>query len=604
MQKKYLLILGLLLIFITGCKISPFNVEAEVNYVSQEVTGDTTAAKKINITVALGNSVYIDSIKEVNAIVNGTPVKLKFDNNEINDTNKKIAIYAFIKSDNSVIVPLAENTIQIDSIKMEDENGNDITMKGKAAEVKIGESGSSDDGGTTAVPPISGLKVEVAPENSIKVTWTGSTVATKYIVYRYVGTGDNPIFDPDQEVALVTPPQVVTTSLAEYTDKNLTVGNTYFYRVVAYKSATEISAKQTVAAAVRLQYTETSLAEVPQVAGLQAEPDVDRVLLNWTAITTTDPEVVGYNIYAVTGLGTSSEKTYILNVATPHVKMANKITIYKGDEFISGTEKLTAQSGADIYIKVAAVAKDGREGKKSLAAKVYMYDSNVTVLQASTDIKVVPYGNDSTDQTKLGVRIEWNLKSGIGKYIIERSEDGASYSEVQTVTAAYSAGGKANIIDGSFMEIKNKKAYYRIRCISTAGAVGRPSGALTVEDYSGMLIPDITTTANMLLLSPVVPGATSTTYTFQYVELNDDGSIKGPAKVSGLPLDWAGYKIYMSNSFDGEFKYAGKVSGLWGAQVTVANTIIDPTKPIYVRCSTYDYFGNESALSLRTEDLN
>lgn len=603
MQKKYLLILGLLLIFITGCKISPFNVEAEVNYVSQEVTGDTTAAKKINITVALGNSVYIDSIKEVNATVNGTAVKLKFDNNEINDTNKKIVIYAFVKSDNSLIVPLAANTVQIDSIKMEDENGNDITMKGKAAEVKIGESGSSDDG-TTAVPAVTNLNAVVAPENSVKVTWTASTVATKYIVYRYVGTGDNPIFKPDQEVALVTAPEVVTTSLAEYTDKNLIVGNTYFYRVVAYKSATEISAKQTVAASVRLQYTETSLAVVPQVTKLQAEPDVDSVLLNWEAITTTDPEIVGYNVYAVTGLGTSNEKTYILNSPTPHIRMGNKFTIYKGDEFISGSDTLAATSGVDMFIKVAAVARDGREGKKSLAARVYMYDSNVTVLQASTDIKVVPYGNDSTDQTKLGVRIEWNLKSGIGKYIVERSEDGLAYSEIQTVTAAYTAGGKADIIDGSFMEIKNKKAYYRIRCISTAGAVGRPSGALTVEDYSDMLIPTITTQSNMLLLNPVFPGVTTTTYTFQYVELNDDGSIKGGAKVSGLPLDWAGYKIYMSNSFDGEFKYAGKVSGLWGAQVTVANTIIDPSKPIYVRCSTYDYFGNESSLSLRTEDLN
>lgn len=602
MQKKYLLILGLLLIFITGCKISPFNVKAEVNYVSQEVKGDTTAAKKIEITVSLGNSVYIDSIKEVNATVNGTAVKLKFDNNEINDTNKKIVIYAFVKADGTTIVPLTTNVIQITSINMEDENENEITMKGNVTEVKIGESGSST-GETTAVPAVTDLFAVVAPENSVKLTWKASTVASKYIVYRYVGTGENPIFNPDQEVAVITAPEVVTTSLAEYTDKNLTVGNTYFYRVVAYKSATEISAKQTVPASVRLQYTETSLAEVPQVAGLQAEPDVDSVLLNWTALTTTDPEIVGYNIYAVTGLGTSSEKTYILNKPTPHITMGNKFTIYKGDEFISGSDKLTAASGVDMFIKVAAVARDGREGKKSLATRVYMYDSNVIVLQASTDIKVVPYGNDFTDQTKLGVRIEWNLKSGIGKYVIERSEDGMSYSEIQTVTAAYTAGGKANIIDGSFMEIKNKKAYYRIRCVSTTGAVGRPSGALTVEDYSNMLIPDITTQANMLLLSNLTTVGTSSTYVFQYVELNDDGSIKGGAKVTGLPLDFAGYKMYMSNSFDGEFKYVGKVSGLWGAELNIENTIIDPTKPIYVRCSTYDYFGNESALSLRTDDL-
>ena len=64
--------------------MSPFNVEAKVNYVSREIKGDTLASKTIVVTVDLLNSVYIDGIKEVKATVNGVEVSLKYDDNEIN----------------------------------------------------------------------------------------------------------------------------------------------------------------------------------------------------------------------------------------------------------------------------------------------------------------------------------------------------------------------------------------------------------------------------------------------------------------------------------------------------------------------------------------
>ena len=161
MQKKYVIMLGLLLIFITGCKMSPFNVEAKVNYVSREIKGDTLASKTIVVTVDLLNSVYIDGIKEVKATVNGVEVSLKYDDNEINGDNKKIVIYPFTKADGTAITPLTSNTIQITAIRLKDENGNSVTMSGKVDEVKITESGSSGDDSGTTLDPVTGLKAEL-----------------------------------------------------------------------------------------------------------------------------------------------------------------------------------------------------------------------------------------------------------------------------------------------------------------------------------------------------------------------------------------------------------------------------------------------------------
>lgn len=316
---------------------------------------------------------------------------------------------------------------------MQDENDNEVTMKGTVPEIKIteGSSGTGTEGTLTAV---SGLEVSVSPDNSILVKWEAHPSALiGYIVYKYEAKSEPPVFEADKEMAIISAPHIVTTSTTSYIDKNVVVGNTYFYRVVAVKSATEVSPKQATAFWAKMTYSSTTPTEItiPKVLNLVANPDVDKVTLSWNNLEIAGLEVVGYNIYAVTGMGTSNEKVFKLQSEnSPHVLKLNNITIYKGDIFASGTDVYEMRSGERIFFRVAAVGSDGREGVKSDAAATQMYDSNVTVLQAATDMRVVPFGNSDPlngDQTKLGVKLEWNLKSGIGKYIIERSENGIDF---------------------------------------------------------------------------------------------------------------------------------------------------------------------------------
>lgn len=611
MQKKYLIMLGLLLIFITGCKMSPFNVEAKVNYVSREIKGDTLASKTIVVTVDLLNSVYIDGIKEVKATVNGVEVSLKYDDNEINGDNKKIVIYPFTKADGTAITPLTSNTIQITAIRLKDENGNSVTMSGKVDEVKITESGSSGDESGTTLDPVTGLKAELKSTTNgyqVELSWAENTLAKKgYRVYRTVTTDG--IFDSSKEKRIdytgaETTAAVVTTSMESFTDpKAQAAGSTVFYRVTAYDGTDETN-RQDKAVGIKIIETSTTVT-ISNVTGLTVEKDADSVLLEWAAATATGTNIIGYNIYGcetingtfikMTSIGTTDVTAQVVNSET------TKIKIPVNTKFGA----LTFTTVKPMYMKVKAVGLNGEEGTFSAPITATMYDGTVPTLKASTEIKLVPYGNDDSGitVTKLGAKLEWVNIAGVKSYKIERASSATgTYSEITEVAASAIGSGKTNYIDGSLMELSSKTAYYRIRCVSTNSAVGRPSGTVHLTDESNMLTPEITTKANWLELISTSVGATSSTYTFAYLDISDPANPK-PAEVTGMPLDFAGYKMYMSNTFDGEFFLVGKVSGLGGATVTVPKTIIDPTKPIFVRCSTYDYFGNESGLSLRTDNI-
>ena len=155
--------------------------------------------------------------------------------------------------------------------------------------------------------------------------------------------------------------------------------------------------------------------------------------------------------------------------------------------------------------------------------------------------------------------------------------------------------------------------------------MGYPSGSLEVEDETEENAPVITEDTNYLGLYIVdkKTSSTETTYTFYYKD-----TVKNENAKVTHNKDFAGYKIYISNTYDGEYALAGKVGELWGAQVTVSNSKISPTlayldtldldgdgntteylvdtvkNPLYVRVSIYDYFGNETALSVRSINLN
>lgn len=465
--------------------------------------------------------------------------------------------------------------------------------------VSVKVTGSSN---TTVYTPVSGLTA-VFGNNSIILSWTANSAAERgYKVYRMESL-NNSIWDKTKEVYLTTATSV-STSIPTYEDTyKLTSGAVYFYRVEAVDNGGGVTPMQQ--SPVYLKYT-TASDTIPAVTGLAGEGDTDSILVTWNELAVSGQEIVGYNVYVSPTVDGVYQK--LNNGSTPNIIKENKLRISKGDKF--GTFTL---SGEAVFIKVTAVKSTGQEGSMSTSIKARMYDSSIPVLESGTEMKVVPYGNTvSTDVTKLGAILQWKNK-GVTSYIVERTEsmDG-QYSPIATVleddvasdvnaSALYTA-----IIDGSFMELKNKTAFYRIRCV-VGGAIGRPSGVVQVTDYSNMWTPIITEKPQMLILTTMtavsISGSAGTEYGYEYLDFSDETKIKS-ATIAGLPLDFAGFKIYMSNEYDKEYLLVGSIAELWHSTVRVLNSQIDPTKPIYVRVSTYDYFGNESPLSLRSSDLN
>jgi hypothetical protein len=607
MQKKILFsIMAMLMLLLVGCE-DKMGAEAKVSFASVAQSGTDADEKLINITVTLGNSVFIDKVEEVMATVNNSTDEksLKIINRKIDDTNKVISIYAlFDKDDNKLYNDTTSSySIKIKSIKCKDENGNTVYVEGVETIAKQTVAISTTSGGGTTtidLTPVSTLKGEAKATTSgyvVTLTWNAHALGKGYKIYREDST-DSIATGADINIK---GSDVVATSLESYEDI-VTPGKTYFYRVTAFDGTNE-TYKQTKAFGVKVVEsqtgTTTGTVTVPQVANVTAEPDTDSILLTWEAITSTNPEIIGYNIYGSATINGTYQK--LVTTSNPNIIKANKLTIKKGDKF----GDLELKSGMEMFFRVRAVALSGDEGNFSVAAMIQtMYDSTVPIIQSASEIKLVPYGNTTVTTGTLGVKLEW-VNKGVEGYIIERADDapGQAFSKIATVLQ--STGIKTSIIDGSFMDLKNKKAFYRIRCITSTGAIGRPSGSVIAEDYKNMLIPTITTTANYLGLDTVTIGATTTKYKFYYDGPDINGVVSiNDAVVTGLPLDFAGYKVYMSNSFDGEYTLIDKVSGLWMAEVTVANTVLDPTKPIYVRVSTYDYFGNESEISLRSSNLN
>lgn len=624
MQKKILLsIIGILMLLLAGC--DTFNTESKVTYASYTISGTNLADKLIKITVTLGNSVYIDSIDEVNATVNGTPYKLQFINSEINATNKVITVYAFKDSTGAAITKKSSNEIIITSIKCTDENDNSITVKGLElmGTVTLTESGST---GETTSKAVTGLDATVKSTSTgyeVTVTWTASdSVGTGgYKLYRMKAVDGN-FVETGETMLTVTSGAAFTTSTESYTDKDIAAGNTYFYRVTAYDGTNE-TPKQTKPVSIKVTAATTTTITIPAVTGLTAVPDTDAILLAWAATSVSGANIIGYNIYGSDTLNGSYQKLTAETTSKTSVELATALSIKKGALF--GT--LTLSSGSPIFLKVKAVAEDGTEGSFSAGVKATMYDSTVPQLQSGTQLKLVPYGNTtSATETKLGAKLQWLNLTGVTEYIIERTEtDGGTFSEIARLNvndATYDANiadtNYTAFIDGSFMELKNKTAYYRIRCIKS-GAIGRPSGVVTVKDEKEPDAPSITAKATYLLLDPSIRVdvtsyktiADSTkyfntttgvaTFIFQYLNIDE---MKAATVL--MPTDYAGYKIYMSNKYDGEFTYVGNVSGLWGATMQIQNStglVVNGTKPIYVRVSVYDYFGNESNLSLRSEDI-
>ncbi len=180
---------------------------------------------------------------------------------------------------------------------------------------------------TAAQPPPTtplGLKAK-AGNAQVALTWTASSGATSYNVYRGTSTGGES-----------ATPLTTGVAKASFTDTTVTNGDTYFYRVAAVNSGG--------ASGLSSEVSATPHVPIPVApAGLQASAGNAKVTLTWTA----SPFATSYNIYRGKTSGGESSKAVATGVTG---------TSFTNTGLVNGTA---------YFFKVAAVDATGTSARSS-----------------------------------------------------------------------------------------------------------------------------------------------------------------------------------------------------------------------------------------------
>jgi len=632
MQKKGFLFISLfavMIFIISACSVPPFNTEADIKYGENKFESVT---KNGTLEIAVENKNGVDAdIKKVMLDVYEDGAKSGATFVITRDSQKGYIVSGDVDGNSTTTIKVSLENLELEvgqeikvlNVEYKDKNKNTIKLgeiREKAKIVSAGSSGST--GGNTVVEDelkaVQGLSIAVSG-NNVTIKWAENSHAKLgYIVYRV--EKDNDVYDKDLEEPIIVE-NGITTSKTEYNDRDVKEGYTYFYKVVATDGKKE-TPKQDIPKVATIE-KEIVVVNIPAPQNVIGESEIDSATITWNAVTgSQNVEIIGYNIYIVENIGTQVEKAYRLNEfpgredlteeqkkEAPNVTKTTTIMLKKGYKY--GTDKEIV-TGKTYYVRVAAVRADNRvEGERSEAVDVYLYNGNAPVIVASSDFRVVPKGtlDEGDDLSTIGVKLTWVDKPGVIKYIIERSDsangpyDTLVILEDNAKSPNYNTELEQNwYIDGSFLEVPGKEAYYKIRCVTLEG-IGKPSGYVYIKDEPALAVPVITTKSSSLLVTnangqylPV----------FTLLDVSDEKNIK--AAETSVELDHVGYKIYVSDKHDGEFKLVKKVPNLCGFEVnlqkdvngknTEFNSSTSGVGKYYIRVASYDFFGNESQLSL------
>lgn len=253
------------------------------------------------------------------------------------------------------------------------------------------------------------LKAASASYNSIKISWGSVTGASGYAVYRATSSKGSYSF-------------VSSTTSTSYTNKSLTTGKTYYYKVKAYKTVGTKKVYSSYSAAV-------SAKPVPSVpAGVKvSSSSYNSIKATWGAVSGAS----GYQIYRAT----SSTDKYSL-VST-----------------ISGTSYTNTglTTGKTYYYKVRAYKIVGN-------SKVYGSYSTVV---STKPVPAVPASVTASAVSSTSIKILWKAVTGASGYQIYRATTSAgSYTPVGTTTAtSYTNTGLTT----------GNTYYYKVRAYKTMG---------------------------------------------------------------------------------------------------------------------------------------
>jgi len=294
---------------------------------------------------------------------------------------------------------------------------------------------------TTLTDPSSAAGVPYTPTNlmastlsgnQVYLTWSASSGASFYEIYR--ATSYNGTYS---YLAFVSSPG--------YTDKNLTAGTTYYYKVRAVNSSGS-SAYSAVASTSPDGYP------APPTNFTASASGINRIYLSWSASSLAN----SYNIYRAT----SYNGSYSLLTST-----------YETYYYDTGVSPNTT-----YYYKVAAVNSKGFSGY-----------SDIVSASAPYTIPSTPTGFYAYASGPTSIHLNWDPSSGASSYYIYRTDALGQVTSIldNTVSTSYTDNG---VSPGSTY-------YYRIRAHNSAG-------------YSGYSTMAYATTSSVTLAKPTNLSAT------------------------------------------------------------------------------------------------
>jgi len=295
----------------------------------------------------------------------------------------------------------------------------DLTVAGSAQVTVTNpapQGGTSSSATFTISPlPAPGNFTAVSGNGSVTLSWTASTGAVSYNVYRGMAPGGES----------ATPIATGVTALT-YTDNAVTNGTTYYYTAVAANSA-----------ALSGQSNEAGAVPFAPPSNLVATPSNAKVTLSWNA----DAGATSYNVYRGTASGSEG--------ASP---LANPTSAAYTDN--------TAVNGTTYYYTVAAVSKYSLSGNSNEAGATPLAPPAVP-----TNVVAQP-GNSQ-------VMLSWSSSNGAASYNVYRGVTAGGESPTPLATGLTGTGYTDNAVTNGITY------YYKMAAVNPVFISGLSNEAST-----------------------------------------------------------------------------------------------------------------------------
>lgn len=259
------------------------------------------------------------------------------------------------------------------------------------------QSANSNTKSVTAAPAQAELKIETADNNGLKLTWTRLKGAASngyvdgYVIYR--STSENGKYKSIKKIN--------NGKTKTYTDKNLDIGSSYYYKVRGYSKVKN-----------KIVYGAYSPVAVGKV--LPGQPTIQVAAFNYNTAQITWTEVKGCDGYTIYRSSAIDGKYKAVKNA------AAGTTSYKNTKL---------ETGSTYYYKVRAYCK---QGKKKVYGAYSEIKAVTPVLNQPTGLKAEPEGDNE-------IKLTWNSVAGAETYTILRStSENGTYkiaSEICTVNS-------------------------------------------------------------------------------------------------------------------------------------------------------------------------